>query len=463
VRDRALRFVRENVLELVLVALGVFLRIRIGARFQYTWGYDWGSHLKTMQYIVDHHALPPLSVVVTAYHPPLFYLVGAWVIGHGGGAPQVQALCVAAGIVRMIAIAYGLHRYVTDRFARVVALALAAVLPCSLHLDAMLTNEAFSAMFSVLALLCVPPLFADAPRRRTLPAVAFAVAITLALLCKVSALVVLAAVGVGAAAELCARSGAATVRARRALPIALAVATTLAVVAPVYARNHAETHKWLPASYDSSLMPARYSADSLKSVPYLDRRTLGYVFGLGWGDLLEKPYWPTLGETHPRFWPVVVASTFSDYWIYLFAGPPVGGEPALKGWAHELRESSLPWARRSVAAGFVIAAVTVVALVGCFRQAWRRRDFASLALLATPVLTLAGMLNFAITFPWDDTGLIKGHYLQFGTAPLFAVFGLGLSWCLHRGSTRPVALAGLVSLGLVAGYTWHSMRCWPFG
>ncbi len=40
-RDRALRFVRENAVELALVALGVFLRIRIGARFDYAWGYDW--------------------------------------------------------------------------------------------------------------------------------------------------------------------------------------------------------------------------------------------------------------------------------------------------------------------------------------------------------------------------------------------------------------------------------------
>lgn len=462
--DGALRFAQANAVEILLVAVGVFLRIRLATRFNYGWSYDWESHLENMRYVADHRALPPFAFTVTAYHPPLFYVVGGWVLRHGGRAPHVQALCVAAGVARMLAIAFGFHRYLPgDRFARRVALFIAAVLPSSLHLDVMLTNEAFSAAFSVLALLCFPPLFANPPRRRALPAVAFGVAVTLALLTKISGLVLLGALGAGTAAELYRRAGTARERVLRALPMALAAAVSLGAVAPVYARHHAETHAWLPSGYDSPLVSPGYSPKALDAAtPYLNRRTLGYVFGLGYGDLLQKPFWPTLGEDHPRFWPVVVASTFGDYWNYRFAGAPQSGEPSTPTARFDLRDSSLPWERRAVAAGFVITAITVVGLLACLRGAWRRDRFGELALLTAPVLAVAGLLHFAITFPWDETGLLKAHYLQFAAAPLSAVFGVALSWSWRRWVTRPIAVAGLTATALVAAYTWHALRCWPF-
>ena len=108
------------------------------------------------------------------------------------------------------------------------------------------------------------------------------------------------------------------------------------------------------------------------------------------------------------------------------------------------------------------ATITAVASLFCLRAAWRRQDFGQLALLAAPLLAVAGLLHFAISFPWDDSGVLKAHYLQFAAAPFSAVFGVALSWCWQRWVTRPVALVGLASTALVAAYTWHSLRCWPF-
>jgi hypothetical protein len=73
--------------------------------------------------------------------------------------------------------------------------------------------------------------------------------------------------------------------------------------------------------------------------------------------------------------------------------------------------------------------------------------------LALPLLGVVGALSFAIQFPYDWEGVVKGVYLHFAAAPLYAVFGLGVVWLSKRPLGKPFAGAALLSVAAVAAYT----------
>ena len=64
--------------EALLVSLGVVLRLTMIFNFDVTKGYDYGRHWAVVMWYSQHPLeMPPLSLSVAVYHPPLYY----WLAG----------------------------------------------------------------------------------------------------------------------------------------------------------------------------------------------------------------------------------------------------------------------------------------------------------------------------------------------------------------------------------------------
>jgi hypothetical protein len=214
-----------------------------------------------------------------------------------------------------------------------------------------------------------------------------------------------------------------------------------------FVRNMADTGMVAPTGYEGWAKPNQAPH---ASTPYFSRRPP--AFYVGWDPMIYvRPYYDTGYRPEPRFFPVLVASTFNDYYVYSFAG---GGEYRAQRW---LTGAAVTLGVLSVIGGTGIALVAAVAWLALVRQLWRRRDNARLAVLLVAPLALLGQLHFATKYPNDNFGPIKGAYLQFVAPVLCAAFGVGVAWLWRqrRRAARAAAALALVGLALVAGYSGY--------
>jgi hypothetical protein len=109
--------------------------------------------------------------------------------------------------------------------------------------------------------------------------------------------------------------------------------------------------------------------------------------------------------------------------------------------------------RLSAVGGTVIALGTAAAFVACLYFELRKRRWGIVALLLGAGLAMLSGLNFAIQYPLDDLGVIKGTYLQFGAPPLYAMFGVAVGWAQRKPSRWILLAVFLTSLWFVASYT----------
>ena len=113
----------------------------------------------------------------------------------------------------------------------------------------------------------------------------------------------------------------------------------------------------------------------------------------------------------------------------------------------------VPW-RLSIIGGTAIALAAVYSWFVCMRAFRRRREVAKLPLLLSPPLAVAALFYFTVAHPFDHLGVIKSAYVQFGCAPVYGLFGLGVESLWARGGgRRALAAVALAGLGLVAFYS----------
>ena len=125
------------------------------------------------------------------------------------------------------------------------------------------------------------------------------------------------------------------------------------------------------------------------------------------------PFWASATRPYARFWPILVATTFSDYYNFAFVPRPKANAPAVRINGKPMLTSAILPARGSVIGGTAVALLAVVAWLVSARTLWRREDYARLLLLLAALLAMVGQLHFAVRFPNDNSGPIKGAYLQF--------------------------------------------------
>ncbi len=465
--------------DVVLVLLGVTLRLFLVGNFDPWWGYDAEGHIRNIDHYHDPGGIPPLGFSREAYHPPLFYAAtelmmrlmpeSLWPLGHwraaGGVLPAalklLQLIPVVASALRLSILAVGLRAYLPGRpHARFWALALAAVLPVSVHQDAMVSNECLNILFVALALLVMPWAFRDDLRAKP-AAVLLGISIGLALLSKYSAFVAAAVVGLGAIVFIAAgyRMGRPVGRGRL-VTWSLCGIAVFSVAGWFYARNYALYQKITPTPYDRSGWDGDlYGSTGAERTPYLLRRPPRFFFGWS-GDIFRAPFWPaTLTAEGSLLQPVLVASTFVDFYDHGFSGAPLEYPRAddLRVNGRVLRRTALTAARISFVGGVVICLATVVSWGVAMVCSRRRRDFVAITVLLLPVIAVLGQIHYAVTYPIEEHGVVKGAYLMFAAPPLLGLFGLAVEdlWCRRR--TKPLAVVLMMALAAVATYTLTSL------
>jgi len=271
------------------------------------------------------------------------------------------------------------------------------------------------------------------------------------MLAKVSGLAILFTIGAAVGFELAFGTQRIRERVRAAAPWLIAIAVFAGATGWYFARNQRLYHKALLSGFDG---PDGRGAPRVDT-PYLKRRPPDFFYGWS-NDVLSFPYWPSGTTPRSHFWSVVVAATFADYYNYGFVAPAAPGTPAYSANGRPLARQSLLFARMGATGGTVIAASTAIAWLWSMFICLRRRDSPRLVLLFAPAAAFAGLLHFAIKYPFDADGIVKGAYLQFAAAPLFALFGLAVHTMMRRRATWPVAVVQCGAVVAVATYTVYA-------
>jgi len=396
--------------EFVIFIVGALLRLTMAAGWRYRaeWGYDAGAHWLYIQSIADG-ALPDPAVNHVAYHPPLYHAIAAALVKFGATWQGLIWLSAVCGVGRLGIIWAGLECCIPLRRARLAALALAAVLPSSIMIDGMTANESLN------GLLCAAAMLLWLKGRSS---IAVGMLSGLALLTKASAVAMLMAFGI-----------------RRRLMV---LAVCLMVIPSLYwLRGHS------PFATSYEIAPERMGHVEI-NIPYLSRRAIGFL-GWDWG-IYASPYYPTaIG----RFAPVVLASTFVDYYNHSFAG----NDGALTINGRPMAKSALWMGRLAMVGGTLIFIATLAAWVMSVRRVVIDRKWEWAALLVVPLLATLLAFAFAVKYPYDSHGVIKGAYIQFGALPLYAMFGLAVEWALADRRRWAAGMVLLLSLATVAIYS----------
>ncbi|HEX8952954.1 MAG TPA: hypothetical protein VF945_13955 [Polyangia bacterium] len=430
--------------ELSLVTLGIALRVAMNVSYDVRWSYDFDDHWAYIEHLAHQWSWMPLAESRAAYHPPLYHALAALAVRAGAGVQAIGWISIGSGCARLMLIFWGLERWLDEsRAARLAALALAAVLPASVHVDGMLTNEALNGLLGTAATLLAARYFVVDGAARWRRGLELGAVVGLALLVKVSALVILGAVALVGIVEAVRAHDAA-----RARPLAAVVVAAALVSGAWFAHCRAAHGKWILSGFDGADAPR---AVGHLDQPYWRRRPLGFYVGFA-PHIFAAPYAPTGLAPRADFATPLFASAFVDYYNYGYAPYPAELDSALRGNYRPLRRDVLALSRVSIAGGALVAVATLAGFVGCVVVCWRRRDWPRLAMLAVPALAVAGQLHFAVKFPIDSEGMVKAVYLQFAAAPLCATFGVAVAWLWQRRRTRALAVAELAAVAAVAVY-----------
>jgi hypothetical protein len=450
------RWARAHLPELAVLSAGILIRLSMALLYDARIGFDFNAHWPHIEYVALKHELPPLTFNATACHPPIYHAIAAALVSLGLGPGALGWLSALWGMLRLVLIWVALEKWLPEsRVARVVALALAAVLPASAHLDGMVTNETLVMLMSAAVMVVAPGAITAARTGRIAPMMALGLLLGLALMSKVSASILVTSIGIAMILEILRagpRSRPPSTRWKalraRALPMLAGGLVLAAVAGPWFVRNQLRYGQAAPSAYEGSL---KANQAEFERIPYRDRRPLGFF--VGWNlPIYARPIYPTGLKPAPRFFPVLLATTFHDYYVFSYSG---GGK--YQAPTRSISGAGLTLGCMSLISGTLIALITVIAWFGALRRLWRRRQDGEL--LLAPLGALIGQLHFATKYPNDNFGPIKGAYLQFIAPILCALFGAGVAWMWRRRALRRWRVGALAAMGavlVVAAYSAHA-------
>ena len=357
-------------------------------------GFDVEHHLFYLRFLLERGAIPSPTDGIQTYQPPLFYLLSAGWLRLLGLAPQGEA---AALWLRSLTFALGLvHVFVSVACVRLLlpgrgaaaalALVFAAAMPVHLTLVHAFSNEVLAAALSTVSMWTLLRALGR-EELRAIDGLAVGTAVGLALLAKLSALV-LVPVAIGALLVHRPRSAAAP-----------ASALAIVVVAGwYYARIAGEFGTPFVGNWDA-LVGFEWWQD-----PGL--RELGSY--LRFGGSLGDPWFAGFDSV----WDGVYSTLFAD-------GLASGASTRLLGpaWNHGL-------ARVAVVLGLVPLGLAVLGAALGGARIWRRPDAKGLAVAGLSVALGAAFVFMTLRVP--SYAQAKAVYLSPALIVLVVAFALGI-------------------------------------
>ncbi len=391
-------------------------------------GFDAPEHLRYVQYIQDNQSLPLAEEGWEMHHPPLFYLLSAFLlqlfgltISEESALLVFRALGLAAGVTQLLLIAASLRLLFPAQPRRqAVGLFLAAVLPAALYTCQYVTNEFLLMALGTASLYLGLRILQDEQPSAKWP-VLLGMALGAALLTKVTALVVVGVVLLVLTGRLLAR--------REWRPAAwlrgpvLVLLVTLVVSGWHYARVWSHYGTPLVGNFDVRSGFWFWQPPGFATFAYLGR----------FGQALSDPFFCALQR--------LPDGLYSTFW-----GDGLCG--GVGAWIHRP-----PWNYDLMAAGFLLALVPCgligIGLVAAVVRVLRQPSAEWFLLLGILGGLAAALLYQVLRYPYY--GHARAAYLLTGTLPVCALGALGFDYLARPGRAAVVVLAVLLGTwGLTA-------------
>ena len=392
---------------LALTAVWVWIFVAKTTQIPLEYGFDSRGHLQYIDTILEQRSLPRPGRGWSTFHPPLFYALSAGLEGLVGavasGMPRAVVLRVVPFLSGLGIVWLGwplARRIFRDDPRRVTAaLLVAGALPLNLYMSSYVGNESLHAFFATVCILAtVVALLEPAGRSRTL--LLTGAAFGLALLTKVTAIVVLALAGVFVLWKLLAVERRPPTRALT--PLALLALGPLALAGWYYALNLHEFGTPLVGNWADLSHMAWWQHPGFHTPAYF----------LAFGESFHHPY----------------LSAYRSFWDGLYT--TLWGDGLVSARVRIATRHPF-WNYDFMSITYLLAfPATLLAIFGFFRtaaRAWRERDpLHQLALLFLLVLS-AFMLGALCYFPFvlPAYGSAKFGYALLLVAPLAILLAEG--------------------------------------
>jgi len=399
-------------------------------------GFDISGHLFYIDFLLEKHALPLATDGWSTYHPPVFHLLTALLVGLFDATRESEAgrfvyrlVCFLAGLGN-VWLSYFLARRLFEKnpLRTSLAVGVTALLPMNLYMSAYVSNESLHSVWVGLALL----LACDLMLRRGHPPLRLAglgAALGLAILTKFTSLLLVPTLAFFAGSKAWLLD---TGRLRRGVGVGLGVVLGATLVGGwfylrnwIYFRNPFVWNVDLPGDWTWWEQPGFHTP----------------AWYTGFGQALRHPFF----AGYHSFWDAI----YSTLW----------GDGLVAGMIRVTTRHPM-WNYDFMIIGYWLAfPATVLVLVGFGRALWiafrepdLHRRFA-MALVTTTLYVVAFAL-FYVTFRLPYYAQAKAFYALSAVLPLSIAAALGLSLVPeHFAGTRFLAVRALYFgwLGTLAG------------
>lgn len=437
-----------------LLIVGTLLRLALYVGNPGANSFD--NHFEPVYLLMENWSIPAKGECWQCYHPPLFYMISAlWgslvtALGAGPAALEkaLQFLPALYGIVTLPFIYATVKRLPLSNFSRVAALGVAALLPRHIYMSAMHTNDTLSCLLVTIAVYLTLRAIDEKFAPKTL--VLLSLVMGLALLTKITTLVLLPAVGVLFLAAFIWK----VARTRRDLFIisVLVFIFPILVLAFQAGTNIRDYGKPFPINYDfrspGGVAGGGFVITSLPgegNVEFLNFKPISAIkapivgpetVGSFWTLVYSRMWW----DMKPKFLYLAGANAGDTAWWYDYYDYLHGKHewPGLKGIS-----------RPTLLIGSLLLAMALVPtflmVVGFFNsitggrglQTKENKRAVSAKLFIFPVLALfniAGVVQAARSFPIFSS--MKAAYFLNSTTAMVLFFALGVEFLFKGRSSR---------------------------
>jgi hypothetical protein len=451
-----------GVLSVAVTILGLGLRVEHALTFDGPHrGADYAVNLHGVRWMLAHRRpfdfTKQVSVQVR-YQPPIWYALGAVILGVTGHERPIAWLAVIGWLIRQLILARMLREAIPDHpWSGLAALSVNAVLPLSVLTDGKLNPEGLHSTIFMVAVYCLWRVEREARLLQgvsTRSAVLFGAFSGLAVLTKATAGVLPLAGAIVWAWEawsLRSEPDGYLKRVQLVRSAAFAGLSWLVVAGWWCGPNLVKYGHPFPHIWNLSIHLAE---------PVLQRRPLAWFLPFEWQQYLKFPIIYTEEDPRPNFWATSVVGTWTDIYNRGFCrlkgggftdhvfganwGPSYGPE-----WWVSLRcidlFVKLAWVGLIVTFGTVLAVGYVL-----WNQIRRNGRYGSLALPAVIGLVVFFVMLFAVVYPFDDNVVLNPRYLLPATTPMAACLGIALAE-VELDRAKKIALHALCLLAISAG------------